>query len=157
MATFPFDDPRDNPGYLLWQVSMRWQRLMTQALSAISLTQTQFVMLAALAWLTEERERLAPKTNAAQAAPAAVTKSDVARHANVDRMMASKLLRVLGERGLVDQRPHPTERRAQAVSLTARGREVLAEALQIVGRVDGEFFGARAAASVEVLGGLMGE
>ena len=66
---------------------MKWQRTMAQALREHGLTHTQFVILAALRWLNLEGQPV-------------VTKSDVARYANVDRMMASKIIRALARRGV---------------------------------------------------------
>ena len=129
MATpeFSFDDPRDNPGYLLWQVSMRWQRAMSRALAPLGLTHTQWVLMAALRWLSRGGET--------------VTKSDIARHAHVDRMMASKVVRALAKRGLLTQDAHPNSRRAQALSLTEEGLSVFVRGLREVERVDAAFFG----------------
>jgi hypothetical protein len=47
-------EPGDNPGFLLWRVSLRWQRLMTATLRPFGLTHVQFVLLASLWWLTEK-------------------------------------------------------------------------------------------------------
>ena len=134
---FPFDDPRENPGYLLWQVSMKWQRAMTQALSEHGLTHTQFVILAGLRWLNLERQP--------------VSKSDVARYANVDRMMVSKIIRALAKRKLIDEQPYPNSKRAQQVRLTQDGIATLRLALATVAVVDTAYFGDQFAEAVQVL------
>ena len=139
---FPFDDPRQNPGYLLWQVTMKWQRAMTQALGEHGLTHTQFVILAALRWLNLQGQP--------------ITKSDVARNANVDRMMASKIIRALSKRGLIDEEPHPTSKRAQQVRLTEDGKSAFRAALVTVGTVDAQFFGDQLPEVVSVLQELEG-
>ena len=138
---FPFADPRENPGYLLWQVTMQWQRAMGQALAPLELTHTQFVLLAALRWLSLPEG-------------AVVTKSDVARHAGVDRMMASKVIRGLAKRGLIAQAPHPTSGRAQMIELTETGLAGFRAALRVVGAVDATYFGEDAGAAVELLARL---
>lgn len=138
---FSFADPRDNPGYLLWQVSMRWQRAMGQALAPLGLTHTQWVLMAALRWLSLGGEH--------------VTKSDVARHAHVDRMMASKVMRALTTRALVAVNPHPDSRRAQSISLTPAGRELFAQGLRVVEDVDAAFFAG--VNVVDALGALLSE
>ena len=140
---FPFSNPRDNPGYLLWQVTMRWQRLMNQALTPHELTHTQFVLLAALKWLSGEQD--------------IVTKSDVARHANVDRIMAAKILRDLARRKIISERPHPTRGHAQAVSLTNEGGIIFGDALDTVGNTDRLFFGDKFVQSVTLLNQLLPE
>ncbi len=49
---FHFAQTEESPGYLLWQVSMLWQRKMKRGLDEIGLTHTQFVLLASLGWLS---------------------------------------------------------------------------------------------------------
>lgn len=148
---FPFDDPRDNPGYLLWQVSMRWQRAMTHALAPLGLTHTQFVLLAALRWLRLQAHR------AEGNGPVEISKSDVARYANVDRMMTSKVLRALTARGLVTAETHGTNPRAQSLALTGAGVDTLARALATAAAVDDGYFGGVRPEAVAVLRALAGE
>jgi hypothetical protein len=38
--------PDKSPGFLLWQVTLRWQRKVTIALAPLDLTHVQFVLLA---------------------------------------------------------------------------------------------------------------
>ena len=45
---FHFKSPNDSPGYLLGQLTMLWQRKQKKVLDPLDLTQTQFVLLAAL-------------------------------------------------------------------------------------------------------------
>ena len=52
LVNFQFQRPEDSPGYVLWQLTMAWQRLIKQQLDPLDLTHTQFVLLAALAWLS---------------------------------------------------------------------------------------------------------
>jgi hypothetical protein len=44
-------DPEDSPGFLLWHVTLRWQREIAAALAPLGLTHVQFVLLAAAWWL----------------------------------------------------------------------------------------------------------
>ncbi|MFZ0595451.1 MAG: MarR family transcriptional regulator, partial [Flavobacterium sp.] len=80
---FHFKSPKDSPGYLLGQLTMLWQRRLKKVLDPLDLTQTQFVLLAALGWLSK-------KSNC-------VTQVDIANQSNSDRMMVSKVLRTLEE------------------------------------------------------------
>jgi DNA-binding MarR family transcriptional regulator len=45
-SIFAFTQPEENNGYLLWQVSMRWQLRMNQGLRGVGITLTQFSLLA---------------------------------------------------------------------------------------------------------------
>lgn len=123
---FAFSQPNDNNGYLLWQVTMLWQRLMTRALEPLQVTHTQFVILAALAWLSQNKK--------------VVTQIDIAQHAKVDRMMTSKILRNLQKKGYIIRIDHAIDTRAKSISLTKGGRDILKKALSIVNKTDHEFF-----------------
>jgi DNA-binding MarR family transcriptional regulator len=125
---FHFAQPEESLGYLLWQVSMLWQRKMKRGLDGIGLTHTQFVLLAALGWLSR--------------AGGTVTQVDVANHSNIDRMMTSKVLRTLQTKGLVSRIGHRTDTRAKSLSLTLDGERTLQLAIGIVQQVDNDFFAA---------------
>lgn len=124
--SFSFENPEDNAGFLLWQISMRWQRNTNDALGALGLTHTQFVVLAAAAWLTRQG--------------ATATQTDIANHAQLDKMMTSKIVRNLQERGFVERAEHETDTRAKTVMLTADGQTILNRALRLVEASDTALF-----------------
>lgn len=123
---FRFNSPDDSPGYLLWQVTMLWQRKIKKALDKLDITHTQFVLMATLAWLS--------KTNNV------VTQIDIANHSNTDRMMVSKVLRTLQNKGYVGREEHETDTRAKSISLTKHGHSLVQKAVRVVEQVDNDFF-----------------
>ncbi|MET0570392.1 MAG: MarR family transcriptional regulator [Pedobacter agri] len=123
---FQFKTPNDSPGYLLGQLTMLWQRKLKKVLDPLDLTQTQFVLLAALGWLS--------KTNKE------VTQIDIANQSNTDRMMVSKVLRTLQEKGFVTRQEHETDTRAKTIRLTPDGENVLQKGLVEVENADKVFF-----------------
>ncbi|WP_165749974.1 MarR family winged helix-turn-helix transcriptional regulator [Cellulophaga sp. Z1A5H] len=123
---FRFKSPKDSPGYLLGQVTMLWQRRLKIVLDPLDLTQTQFVLLAALGWLSK-------KSNT-------VTQVDIANQSNTDRMMVSKVLRTLEKKKFISRQEHQTDTRAKVIKLTNEGTEVLQKALTVVENTDTEFF-----------------
>jgi len=123
---FHFKSPEDSPGYLLGQLTMLWQRKQKRVLDPLDLTHTQFVLLAALAWLSKESNN--------------VTQIDIANQGNADRMMVSKVLRTLEEKKFVTRKEHKTDMRAKTISLTQLGASVLQKALAAVESADLEFF-----------------
>lgn len=123
---FHFKSPNDSPGYLLGQVTMLWQRKQKKVLDPLDLTQTQFVLLAALAWLSK-------KSNA-------VTQVDIANQSNADRMMVSKVLRTLEDKGFITRQEHETDTRAKIIRLTTKGEVVLQKAIIAVENADLDFF-----------------
>ena len=124
---FHFERPEESPGYLLWQLTMKWQREVNRTLHPLGLTHTQFVIMAALAWLTNKAEH--------------VTQSDLANHSNVDRMMVSKIIRRLTDVGLVASMQHPDDSRAKCVDLTEAGSAIFVAAIRAVEKFDSMFFG----------------
>lgn len=123
---FKFKSPEDSPGYLLGQLTLLWQRKQKKVLDPLNLTQTQFMLLAALGWLSRESEN--------------VTQVDIANQGNADRMMVSKVLRTLEEKQFISRQEHPTDTRAKVIKLTGEGADVLQTALTAVEHADIDFF-----------------
>src|SRR5690606_32780398 len=92
----------------------------------LNLTQTQFVLLAALGWLSKKNDY--------------VTQIDIANQGNADRMMVSKVLRTLQEKEFITRHEHPTDTRAKVIKLTDSGSIVLQKALTAVEEADIDFF-----------------
>ncbi|MBX6751097.1 MAG: MarR family transcriptional regulator [Micromonosporaceae bacterium] len=120
-----FASPDESPGLLLWQVGNRWQAAQRAALKPFGLTHVQFVLLAALTWLE---------------ASGPVTQKALADMTVTDPMMTSQVLRALEARGLVHRPPHPRDRRARALAITAEGRALANQAVIAVEECDRNFF-----------------
>ena len=119
-------DPNESPGFLLWHVTLRWQRAITVALAPLGLTHVQFVLLAAAWWLNscgEDPNQLS-----------------VARQAGTDVKMTSEVLRKLEAKGLVVRTVDAADTRARKIRVTERGGELALAAVTAVERVDAAFF-----------------
>lgn len=125
-SIFKYTQPEENNGYLLWQVSMRWQLLMNQRLHGVGLTLTQFSLLAGLYWLTRQGEL--------------VTQQRLADYARTDKMMTSKVVQTLARKGLLQRTDNPQDGRARHLRLTPDGETVLVQANALVEQVDTAFF-----------------
>ncbi len=123
---FNFKSPNDSPGYLLGQLTILWQRKLKKVLDPLNLTQTQFILLAALGWLSKKSD--------------AVTQVDIANQSNSDRMMVSKVLRTLEQKKFISRQEHQTDTRAKVIKLTNEGAKKLQVALTAVENTDIEFF-----------------
>jgi DNA-binding MarR family transcriptional regulator len=119
--------PGETFGYRLWQVTHAWQRRFEAALAPLDLTHMQFVVLAKAAWLAHAGE--------------VPSQSRIACTAAIDRMMVSKIVRLLEAKGFLARAPHPDDPRANRVDLTAEGRAVLAQAVPIMKETQSAFFG----------------
>jgi len=125
-SIFAYTQPEENSGYLLWQVSMRWQLRMNQHLDQVGITLTQFSLLAGLYWLNLQGEL--------------VTQQRLANYANTDKMMTSKVLQTLEKKGLVERLNNPQDGRARQLRLTEPAKALLQRANGIVEQVDKAFF-----------------
>jgi MarR family transcriptional regulator, organic hydroperoxide resistance regulator len=120
------ETPALGPGFMLWQVTNGWQRVIRGALAPTGLTYVQIVLLAGL------RDKLADGEPVSQAA--------LAHALGADPMMTSQVLRTLETAGLVKRERNPADTRSRLLSLTAEGRAKLAAALPLMAAVDREFF-----------------
>jgi DNA-binding MarR family transcriptional regulator len=141
MSRFP-GGPSDSPGFLLWHVSLRWQRNLNAALAPLELTHVQFILLGCTWWLNEQG--LTPNQLA------------VASLAGTDPKMASEVLRKLESNGLIERRSDGQDGRAKRLEVTARGTELLSKAIPVVEHADATLFGENASGLIPVLRTLAG-
>jgi len=123
---FQYEESNQSPGFSLWQVSSMWQRQINAGLRPFDLTHAQFVLLASLMWLGAENKPL--------------TQVELASHAKTDIMMTSNVLRTLESKGWVVRNPHPTDTRAKSLAITKQGRALVVRAIQVVEKIDHDFF-----------------
>jgi DNA-binding MarR family transcriptional regulator len=121
--------PGESPGFLLWRVTLRWQRVMAAALRPLGLTHVQFVLLASAWWLTE----VAGETP---------SQRRLAEHAGTDPMMTSQVVRSLEANGLVTRVVDPADSRARLLGVTPAGLDLARRAVGVVEAADAEFFAA---------------
>ncbi len=118
--------PAQSPGFLLWHLTLRWQRAMAAALAPLALTHVQFVLLACTYWLAEHG--------------ATPNQLAVAAQAGTDIKMTSQVLGRLEQRGLVERRTDARDTRAKLVSVTRQGRTLARKAIARVEAADEGFF-----------------
>ena len=119
-------NPDDSPGFLLWHVTLRWQRDITAALAPLDLTHVQFVLLATTWWLNSHGED-----------PNQLT---LARQAGTDVKMTSQVLRKLETKGLIRRDVDTADTRAKRLHVTDRGATLAAQAIAAVESADARFF-----------------
>ena len=119
-------DPEESPGFLLWHVTLRWQREIAAALAPLGLTHVQFVLLATTWWLNSRGED--------------PNQLSVARQAGTDVKMTSEVLRKLEAKGLVVRTVDGADTRARRIRITERGGELADRAVTAVEGVDAAFF-----------------
>ena len=121
------DDPCRSFGFRLWHLKHAWSRRLEADLAPLSLTYLQFVMLRA----ADRQARLGERPSQARLAEVLAT----------DRMLVSKVLRLLEQKGLIVRPVHPGDARAVEIVLTEAGRQALAAALPVAQAAQDVFFG----------------
>lgn len=136
MTRYP-EGPATSPGFLLWHVTLHWQRTMTAALTPLGLTHVQFVLLACTWWL--EGHGGAPN------------QLELGRQAGIEPKMTSQVVRRLEAQGLVVREVDSSDTRARRIGLTAQGRSLARRAVAVVEQADLEFFGREAKTATPIL------
>jgi DNA-binding MarR family transcriptional regulator len=121
-------DPEESPGFVLWHVTLRWQRVITAALAPLGLTHVQFVLLASAWWLNAHGDE--------------PNQLSLARQAGTDVKMTSEVLRKLEVKGLIVRTVDAADTRARRIKVTERGGELARAAVTAVEGADASFFAA---------------
>jgi DNA-binding MarR family transcriptional regulator len=125
VTRFP-QGPATSPGFLLWHLTLAWQRAVAEALAPLDLTHVQFVLLASAWWLDDHAET--------------PNQLQLARHAGTDVKMTSQVLRKLEAKGLLERAVDPSDARARLLRPTEHGRQQAQQAVAAVEAVDARFF-----------------
>lgn len=125
-SVFSVEKPEDSPGFLLWQTTITWQRLVKKALDPYDISHAQFVVLAILLWFEKTKQH--------------PTQVIIANWSKLDKMTISKSLKILASQGLVKRSENAKDSRAKSVYLTVAGRNLAAQLVPMIERVDNEFF-----------------
>jgi DNA-binding MarR family transcriptional regulator len=121
-----FSGPDESPGFLLWRVTLAWQRAMRAALAPHDLTHVQFVLLASLWWLVNHS--------------GAPSQQRLAEHAGTDPMMTSQVVRKLAAKQLVEREVDPADSRARSLTLTEAGKALVVKVMKDVEDADQAYF-----------------
>jgi DNA-binding MarR family transcriptional regulator len=143
MTTRYPEGPAASPGFLLWHLTLAWQRAVSAVLEPLGLTHVQFVLLASAWWLGSHGQ--------------VPNQLGLARHAGTDVKMTSQVVRRLEAKGLLEREVDPDDTRARRLRLTAEGRRLAKRAVTAVEAADARFFGQEAGAVTSLLQRLIGK
>lgn len=119
------DAPERSPGFLLWHISTSWRSSIEAVLKRIGLTHPQFVVLAALGWLTRNGD--------------SVTQAALGKMAGLDPNTISQIVKGLEQKKFI-VREYSSDKRVKNPLLTTEGHEILTRALPAVEAADTQFF-----------------
>jgi DNA-binding MarR family transcriptional regulator len=149
MTLYP--GPDSSPGFLLWRVTLHWQRLVTEALRPFNLTHVQFALLSSAWWLSRDASGTSDGQGGrgGRGGPGgqgggghSPNQLAIAAQAGTNVKMTSEVLRKLEDKGLIVQQTDPGDRRAKSVTITPEGIRLAEQAVRAVEQVDAAFFSA---------------
>lgn len=123
---FGFDKPEDSPGFMLWQTTMSWQRLIKKVLEPYDISHPQFVIMATLLWFEAHHHD--------------ATQVLIANWTKLDKMTVSTSLKHLVAQQLVRRIEHGTDTRAKIATLTPKGKQLLNTLVPLIEATDAQFF-----------------
>lgn len=140
-SSFGFEKPRQSPGFILWQVTITWQRRIKLLLDDYGLSHAQFVILALLLWREEQKEQ--------------TVQVHLVNMSKLDKMTVSQALKKLVHLGFVLRREHQQDTRAKRVVLTLQGKRLVKKLVPLVEKIDEEFFSVLSLKQQKSLHGLL--
>ena len=108
------------------RVYNKWHSMIKKELKKMNLTHPQFVVLASLAYLSQDSNE--------------VTQVMISKLSGIDVMTVSQILNLLEKNDFVKRKEHSKDTRAKAVILSKKGEEVLQKAVPLVEQIDEIFF-----------------
>lgn len=109
------------------RVYNKWHFTIKNELKKVNLTHPQFVVLATLAYLSQNN--------------AEVTQVMISKISGIDVMTVSQILNLLEKHNFVNRKEHSKDTRAKTVVLNKKGEDILQKAVPLVERIDEIFFG----------------
>ena len=109
------------------RVYNKWHSMIKKELKKMNLTHPQFVVLASLAYLSQNCNE--------------VTQIMISKLSGIDVMTISQILGLLEKHNFVKRKGHSKDTRAKAVTLNKKGEEILQKAVPLVEQIDEFFFG----------------
>ena len=120
------DNSEKSTGLLFMRVYNKWHSMIKKELKKMNLTHPQFVVLASLAYLSQDSNE--------------VTQVMISKLSGIDVMTVSQILNLLEKNDFVKRKEHSRDTRAKAVILNKKGEEVLQKAVPLVEQIDEIFF-----------------
>ena len=108
------------------RVYNKWHSIIKKELKKMNLTHPQFVVLASLAYLSQNGNE--------------VTQVMISKLSGIDVMTISQILSLLEKHNFVKRKEHSRDTRAKAVILNKKGEEILQKAVPLVEQIDENFF-----------------
>ena len=127
MGDFIAATPQESVGLQFWKLYQIWQKRIAETLTPVSISHTQFVILATLKWFQEQ-----------DVLPTQQQISDVS---GIEKMTLSKAIRQLENKSFLVRKISERDSRSFSLLLTKTGKQSLVSAIKKVEAIDLEVFG----------------
>jgi DNA-binding MarR family transcriptional regulator len=121
-----FSAAEESPGFMLWKAANLLQRSHASELKQIKLTPAQFSMMTCLVYLAQS---------------GLVTSASISKHAGLDKMMVSDLVKTLTRKKMITTKPNPRDGRSFLIEPTSLGTQGTNQAIRKIEKIDEKFFG----------------
>jgi DNA-binding MarR family transcriptional regulator len=122
-----YPSPKNFAGYLIWQLSNKWEQYINQKLAPFNISQSEYLHLISVFTL--------------QIKGVEVTQIKIANETGCSLMNTSKTITNLVKKGFVDRTNSQTDKRAKQVEITEKGQQVAMQAATTAFEANNEFFG----------------
>jgi DNA-binding MarR family transcriptional regulator len=122
-----YPNPKDYAGYLVWQISNKWEQFINKQLAPYNISQSEYLHLISVFTL--------------QIKGVEVTQIKIANETGCSLMNTSKTITNLVKKGFVDRTNSQTDKRAKQVEITKKGQQVAMQAATTAFEANNLFFG----------------
>lgn len=142
-SVFSYETPDESPGFLLWQTTVMWQRLIKKELDQHNVAHSHFVIMASLLWFEENQQES--------------TQISIIRSSKLDKMTVSKALKKMTIQGYVKRGESEKDPRAKWVKLTVKGKKLISSLIPLVEALDEKFFASISKTERKMMNGFFGK
>ena len=121
-----FQNDADSVGFLFMRTYSSWHGSIKKCLKQQSITHPQFVVLATLAYLSQQ--------------PDEITQVILATKTNIDVMTISQILENLEKKAFIMRTTSIKDSRAKSITLTPSGLDMANKTVPLVEQIDKQFF-----------------
>ena len=123
---FSVKNEKESSGFLLWQVTTLWQKMIKESLKKHHITHPQFVVLASLLWFSSKKE--------------SCNQIKLSQHTKIDKATIGEIIGKLENKKLLIRKPSDKDKRSYEITLTKKGFSLVPKAVCEIESVDFLFF-----------------
>lgn len=121
--------PESYIGFLIWQLSRRWENFVEKELSEVGMTHLQFAILVQTGFLNMVK--------------GPINQVEISSFTQISPMQISQVVKILEKKGLIVRKQCKLDCRTKLIALSEEGVRHLAESKKIVLKAEGDFFGSQ--------------